>query len=74
MLEVGIERTARHAADLGFPPVVVDDACGIVEPDAAQRSLESLEYPSLSYRATSAAGIAAFGRQGSQPTRPRRAA
>ena len=28
VLEIGIEPTARHAADLGFLPVVVDDACG----------------------------------------------
>jgi hypothetical protein len=29
VLEIGIEPTARHAADLGFLPVVVDDACGV---------------------------------------------
>ena len=61
MLEIGIEPTARHAADLGFLPVVVDDACGIVEPDAAQRSLDSLDYSLLSYRATAAEVVAAFG-------------
>ena len=32
VLEIGIEPTARHAADLGFLPVVVEDACGVVEP------------------------------------------
>ena len=31
VLEIGIEPTARHAADLGFLPVVVEDACGIVD-------------------------------------------
>jgi len=61
VLEIGIEPTARHAADLGFLPVVVDDACGIVEPDAAQRSLDSLDYSLLSYRATAAEVAAAFG-------------
>jgi nicotinamidase-related amidase len=61
VLEIGIEPTARHAADLGLLPVVVDDACGIVEPDAAQRSLDSLEYSLLSYRATTAEVVAAFG-------------
>lgn len=61
VLEIGIEPTARHAADLGFLPVVVDDACGIVEPDAAQRSLDSLDYSLMSYRATSAEIVAAFG-------------
>jgi hypothetical protein len=41
--------------------VVVDDACGIVEPDAAQRSLDSLDYSLLSHRATAAEVAAAFG-------------
>ncbi len=27
-LEIGIDLTARHAIDLGFVPVVVEDACG----------------------------------------------
>jgi biuret amidohydrolase len=54
VLEIGIEPTARHAADLGFLPVVVEDACGIVEPDAAARSLASLDYSLMSYRATAA--------------------
>jgi nicotinamidase-related amidase len=61
VLEIGIEPTARHAADLGFLPIVVDDACGIVEPDAAQRSLDSLDYSLMSYRATTAEIVAAFG-------------
>jgi len=61
VLEIGIEPTARHAADLGFLPVVVTDACGIVEPDAAQRSLDSLAYSLMSYRATTAEIVVAFG-------------
>ncbi|HEX6445002.1 MAG TPA: isochorismatase family cysteine hydrolase [Streptosporangiales bacterium] len=52
VLEIGIEPTARHAADLGLLPVVVDDACGVVEPEAGERSLASLDYSLLSYRAT----------------------
>ncbi len=52
VLEIGIEPTARHAADLGFMPVVVDDACGVVDADAVQRSLASLDYSLLSYRCT----------------------
>ena len=60
VLEIGIEPTARHAADLGFLPVVVDDACGIVEPDAAARSLASLDYSLLSYRATTEEVVAAL--------------
>jgi len=42
--EIGIEPTARHAADLGFIPVIVADACGAGEADAAKRSLESLAF------------------------------
>jgi nicotinamidase-related amidase len=54
VLEIGIEATARHAADLGFLPVVVEDACGVVEPEAAERSLASLDYSLMSYRCTTA--------------------
>ena len=61
VLEIGIEPTARHAADLGLLPVVVDDACGIVEQGAAQRSLDSLDYSLMSYRASAAEVVAAFG-------------
>jgi len=43
-LEVGIEPTARHAADLGFIPVLVTDACGGREHTAMQRSLDSLSF------------------------------
>jgi biuret amidohydrolase len=42
--EVGIEPTARHAADLGFIPVILADACGAGHEDAAQRSWESLRF------------------------------
>ena len=50
VLEIGIEPTARHAADLGFLPVVVEDACGVVDLAAAERSLASLDYSLLTYR------------------------
>jgi nicotinamidase-related amidase len=43
-MEVGIEPTARHAADLGFVPVIIADACGAGHKDAATRSLESLAF------------------------------
>jgi nicotinamidase-related amidase len=42
--EVGIEPTARHAADLGLTPVIIADACGAGHEAAAQRSLESLRF------------------------------
>jgi biuret amidohydrolase len=60
VLEIGIEPTARHAADLGLLPVVVDDACGIVDRDAAERSLASLDYSLLSYRCSTADFLAAL--------------
>jgi nicotinamidase-related amidase len=43
-MEVGIEPTARHAADLGLVPVIIADACGAGHADAAQRSLASLTF------------------------------
>ncbi len=43
-MEVGIEPTVRHATDLGYIPVIVTDACGAGNEDAAKRSLESLEF------------------------------
>lgn len=42
--EIGIEPTVRHGADLGFIPIVVTDACGAGDEDAANRSLVSLEF------------------------------
>jgi biuret amidohydrolase len=42
--EIGIEPTARHGADLGYIPVVVTDACGAGDDEAAQRSLAALEF------------------------------
>lgn len=49
VLEIGIEPTVRHGADLGYVPVLVEDACGVVEPEAARRSLTSLDYAMLSF-------------------------
>ena len=42
--EVGIEPTVRHAADLGYIPVIVTDACGAGNESAAERTLASLEF------------------------------
>jgi nicotinamidase-related amidase len=42
--EIGIEPTARHAADLGIIPVIIADACGAGHEEAGQRSLESLKF------------------------------
>ena len=43
-LEIGIEPTVRHGADLGYIPVVVTDACGAGHEEAAKRSIEGLAF------------------------------
>jgi biuret amidohydrolase len=43
-MEIGIEPTARHAADLGILPVIVVDACGSGHDAAARRSIEALKF------------------------------
>jgi nicotinamidase-related amidase len=43
-LEIGIEPTVRHGADLGYIPVVVTDAFGTGSPEAAERSLAALRF------------------------------
>jgi nicotinamidase-related amidase len=43
-LEIGIEPTVRHGADLGFIPIVVADACGSGDDEAGRRALESIEF------------------------------
>jgi nicotinamidase-related amidase len=43
-LEVGIEPTVRHSADLGYRPVVVTDACGGRDQAACERSLAGLAF------------------------------
>ena len=43
-MEIGIEPTVRHGADLGYIPVVVTDACGAGHEEAAKRSIEGLAF------------------------------
>ena len=43
-LEIGIEPTVRHGADLVYIPVLVEDACGFGHADAAARSMASLQF------------------------------
>ena len=43
-IEIGIDPTVRHGADLGYIPVIVKDACGFGHRDAADRSIASLEF------------------------------
>ena len=42
--EIGIEPTIRHGADLGFIPVLVEDACGAGEPEAGERALAGTRF------------------------------
>ena len=43
-LEIGIDPTCRHGADLGLVPVIVEDACGFGDSQAAAHSLASLSH------------------------------
>ena len=43
-IEVGIDPTCRHGADLGFWPILVRDACGFGNEAAASHSLATLEH------------------------------
>ena len=43
-MEIGIEPTARHGADLGYIPVIGTDACGAGDEEAGKRSIESLKF------------------------------
>ena len=49
VLEIGIEPTVSHGADLGYVPIVVADACGSVEPEARARALASIDYSLFSH-------------------------
>jgi len=42
--EIGIDPTVRHGADLGFIPIVIEDACGPGDRTAAERSLENIRF------------------------------
>jgi nicotinamidase-related amidase len=43
-MEIGIDITCRHGADLGFVPIVVREACGAGHRDAADRAVQTLEF------------------------------
>src|SRR5215831_4026248 len=43
-LEIGIDPTCRQGADLGFWPILVQDACGFGDLEAANHSLASLKH------------------------------
>jgi biuret amidohydrolase len=52
--EIGIEPTARHAGDVGLIPIVITDACGAGNAQAAERSLETLRFLGDAMLATTA--------------------
>ena len=56
-LEVGIEPTVRHGMDLSYIPVIVADACGYGNQEAAERSLAALDFTGGSLQTDTAAVI-----------------
>lgn len=60
--EIGVEPTARHAHDLGFLPVLLRDACGHGDAEAARRSFDQLAFAGDSVLADVAAFRTALGR------------
>jgi biuret amidohydrolase len=66
-LEVGIEPTVRHSADLGYVPIVVADACGSGDAAAGERALEGLRFTGDAIVADTDAVIAALA--GAPPSR-----
>ena len=42
--EIGIEPTVRQGADLGYLPILVEDACGAADEAAGMRAIESLRH------------------------------
>ncbi|MCW5693558.1 MAG: cysteine hydrolase [Pseudolabrys sp.] len=42
--EIGIEPTVRQGADLGFIPIVAEDACGAGHAEAGERALASIRF------------------------------
>lgn len=61
-MEIGIEPTVRHGADLGYIPIVVKDACGYGHCDAAARSISSLEFAGDALLTTADTFCAQLGR------------
>ena len=53
-IEIGIEPTVRHGADLGYIPVVVTDACGAGNEEVGQRAPASIDYIGDAFRTDAA--------------------
>ena len=43
-IEIGIEPTVRHATDLGYLPIVIEDACGAGHAEAGERAIASMRF------------------------------
>jgi nicotinamidase-related amidase len=43
-IEIGIEPTVRHAADLGYLPILIEDACGAGHAEAGERAIASMRF------------------------------
>jgi len=43
-MEIGIEPTVRHGADLAYIPILVTDACGAGHREAGERALQTLRF------------------------------
>lgn len=43
-LEIGIEPTIRHSTDLGFIPILIQDACGFGNSSAADDAMNSIRF------------------------------
>ena len=43
-IEIGIEPTVRHATDLGYVPIVIEDACGAGHAEAGERAIASMRF------------------------------
>ncbi len=70
-MEIGIEPTVRHGADLGYIPVVVKDACGFGHCDAGARSIASLEFAGDALLTNADAFCAELGRIGGEQPKVR---
>ena len=66
-MEIGIEPTARHAADLGIVPIVLADACGHGDAEAAERTIAAVNFLGDGLISDVGAVEKAWARPGPQP-------
>ena len=60
--EIGIDVTCRHAADLAFLPVLIEDACAAGHAEAGARAVETLRFLGDTMVTDVASYAAALGR------------